>query len=88
MGQLEADGGGGGGKARKPPNRGFSSFGLKWEDSSAGPTGLTNIVLVYTYHTCAARVTVVVLSVCLSTTILQATRRLVSDIISFSATRA
>ena len=38
---------------------------------------------------CAARVTVVGLSVCLSTTILalQATRRLMSDTNSFSATR-
>ena len=39
---------------------------------------------------CAARVTVVGLSVCLSTTILalQATRRFMSDTNSFSATRA
>ena len=39
---------------------------------------------------CAARVTVVVLCVCVSTTILglQATRRLMSDTNSFSATRA
>ena len=39
---------------------------------------------------CTARVTVVVLSVCLSTTILglQATRRLMSDTNIFSATRA
>ena len=41
-------------------------------------------------HACAARVTVVVLCVCLFTTILalQATKRLLSDTNSFSATRA
>ena len=41
-------------------------------------------------RTCAARVTVVGLCVCLSTNILalQATRRLMSDTNSFSATRA
>ena len=46
--------------------------------------------LVNPRRACAARVTVVVLCVCVSTTILglQATRRLMSDTNSFSATRA
>ena len=52
------------------------------------------IIIINPWRACAARVTVVVLCVCLfvclSTTILalQATRRLLSDTNSFSATRA
>ena len=54
---------------------------------------LTTYILINPRRACAARVTVVVLcvcvSVCVSTTILalQATRRLMSDTSSFSATR-
>ena len=56
--------------------------------------GVTRVYLsvnsIASGFTCAARVTVVVLCVCVSTTILglQATRRLMSDTNSFSATRA
>ena len=50
----------------------------------------SHLVIINPRRACAARVTVVVLCVCLSTTILalQATRWLMSDTISFSATRA
>ena len=60
----------------------------------SGYLGIEECVLISPRRACAARVTVVGLSVCLfvclSTTILalQATRRLMSDTNSFSATRA
>ena len=65
---------------------------IKLTQLSESGVGLSAMkrILINPRRACAARVTVLGLSVCLSTTILalQATRRLMSDTNSFSATRA